>query len=582
MDARCRLLLFLLFATRGAHTLCKSRDDHTHESWVTFLHYIGKPQRQLLGHRLAKSEERTEAVNVLLSQSQNFEERGDLASAAFFLARAVEESNIHIRREELGFSLHKLNEKRQALQKALEKNCNQGRCDLDIFALQERINSLLMEGNMKHACKALRGAQNYLENYLGSIQGAGLGLLRGLEACGMYRELLLVASRHEQEIFENPDLFGYTGAAYDFLCRENRNNRALHLQQRRHWSRSGYTMSPRPEYESDDATFVKKWMLRFALISRATARMARIGFSDENLTLNPSYGRSPKKSTAQHLTPGKGTGSVGVCKDCEPTHFIRKYLRPQKPAIIEGAIPVEAFQGVRSQFDYENILSRWGNLTVYVSNSYDIVPRQYVGPRNSGWAMGVFQTAMTVKNALKVFARRNRAGQHAENDSVRFDAVPYAFTYVHRMCDGLDIATCRPPSAKDIMNFLEHFAPNSRGQFCNEEEDTSCIEGRWNSTFLSLGTTGSGVYWHAHGTTFSLGIHGRKKWFLYPPGAYYGPVIGNFQWWQKYVRSELKVQPLEFIQHPGQIVFVPSQWAHMTLCLDDVVSLTVQTDRSIA
>ena len=37
---------------------------------------------------------------------------------------------------------------------------------------------------------------------------------------------------------------------------------------------------------------------------------------------------------------------------------------------------------------------------------------------------------------------------------------------------------------------------------------------------LSLGASRTGLPFHIHGETWLALIHGRKRWFVYPPGAY--------------------------------------------------------------
>ena len=43
---------------------------------------------------------------------------------------------------------------------------------------------------------------------------------------------------------------------------------------------------------------------------------------------------------------------------------------------------------------------------------------------------------------------------------------------------------------------------------------------------LSLGASRTGLPFHIHGETWLALIHGRKRWFVYPPGA--SPPIGNY------------------------------------------------------
>ena len=106
---------------------------------------------------------------------------------------------------------------------------------------------------------------------------------------------------------------------------------------------------------------------------------------------------------------------------------------------------------------------------------------------------------------------------------------------------------------------------------------------------LSFGMGGrfSGVPFHTHGAGFSEVLHGRKAWFLYPPGPEPRAVDGDAPSlrWVTDVYPTLRprrteegnddddatptdLRPHECTIVPGEILYFPSQWYHATLNLD--------------
>ncbi|KJE96914.1 jumonji domain containing 8 [Capsaspora owczarzaki ATCC 30864] len=98
---------------------------------------------------------------------------------------------------------------------------------------------------------------------------------------------------------------------------------------------------------------------------------------------------------------------------------------------------------------------------------------------------------------------------------------------------------------------------------------------------LSFGVAGplSGVPMHHHGCGFSESIHGRKRWFLYPPHT-----VPNFHPDQTTLRWVLDVYPqlkasgdpdlYECVVHPNEAIYFPSNWWHATFNLDECVFMS--------
>ncbi|RHY28928.1 hypothetical protein DYB32_007405 [Aphanomyces invadans] len=91
------------------------------------------------------------------------------------------------------------------------------------------------------------------------------------------------------------------------------------------------------------------------------------------------------------------------------------------------------------------------------------------------------------------------------------------------------------------------------------------------STSLSFGMAGrgSGVPFHFHGPGFLQQIHGRKRWFLYPPRTTpdFHPDESTLHWVHTVYPTMRSPPTHECVLEPRDVIYFPHEWMHATLNL---------------
>jgi histone arginine demethylase JMJD6 len=118
---------------------------------------------------------------------------------------------------------------------------------------------------------------------------------------------------------------------------------------------------------------------------------------------------------------------------------------------------------------------------------------------------------------------------------------------------------------------------------------------------LSVGRSHSGLPFHNHGKTWLAVIYGYKYWFVYPPGygpprevdSIFSPVISAAHWHRIQYPAILEIaklkapldqsydtndhfigyRPLECLQRPGDVLYLPSMWSHMTMNVGETIAI---------
>eukprot|EP00117_Sycon_ciliatum_P001087 scpid67535/ scgid6900/ JmjC domain-containing protein 8; Jumonji domain-containing protein 8 len=101
-------------------------------------------------------------------------------------------------------------------------------------------------------------------------------------------------------------------------------------------------------------------------------------------------------------------------------------------------------------------------------------------------------------------------------------------------------------------------------------------------SFLFLGSSKSGVTFHRHADAWNGVVFGLKRWFIYPPELTPpGGVWPGFSQlgWLRLVYPNLTEDklPMECVQRPGEVLYLPESFYHGTLNIGDTVAIGVQS-----
>ena len=79
---------------------------------------------------------------------------------------------------------------------------------------------------------------------------------------------------------------------------------------------------------------------------------------------------------------------------------------------------------------------------------------------------------------------------------------------------------------------------------------------------------------HFHGDAYNVLAHGLKAWYLLPPAqAQYStvPALAYVQQLQAGLQAGGQAEPLQCLQEPGDLIYVPRGWGHAVLNLNTSV-----------
>ena len=108
----------------------------------------------------------------------------------------------------------------------------------------------------------------------------------------------------------------------------------------------------------------------------------------------------------------------------------------------------------------------------------------------------------------------------------------------------------------------EHYAARLRGPL-----------GLSNYQFM-IGPVLTGASPHFHYASFRSMVFGRARWFLWPPAQAFYSTRDIYDWFlTEYPALVGAERPLECVQGPGDVMFVPSLWGHGVLYLEDTIGM---------
>ncbi|KAJ1494585.1 hypothetical protein T484DRAFT_1877255 [Baffinella frigidus] len=95
-----------------------------------------------------------------------------------------------------------------------------------------------------------------------------------------------------------------------------------------------------------------------------------------------------------------------------------------------------------------------------------------------------------------------------------------------------------------------------------------------NNMQFMIGPALAGASVHFHYTTARLMVHGRARWFLWPPAKAFYSSRQIYEWYQTdYPSLQKEERPLECVQGPGDLIYLPPVWAHGVLYLQDTAGM---------
>ena len=91
---------------------------------------------------------------------------------------------------------------------------------------------------------------------------------------------------------------------------------------------------------------------------------------------------------------------------------------------------------------------------------------------------------------------------------------------------------------------------------------------------LVLGPAYAGANPHFHHTTWNGLVFGRKRWMVWPPARSFYSAKHPHRWFtEDYETVKALNPPLECIQERGDLFFIPDQWGHMVINLNDALAV---------
>ncbi|CAM9697162.1 unnamed protein product [Ascophyllum nodosum] len=294
----------------------------------------------------------------------------------------------------------------------------------------------------------------------------------------------------------------------------------------------------------------------FTLEGKAFEKKGKAGPGGDNVETNPRDTDEEDASNGDWLSDPIMAKSMGLQKcdfdrvhhaDMTTKRFSQDY-QGVKPVIIEGFVDQKWPAKNRGRWARSSLMDAFGEASVHVSSGAGIV--------HSG---GESLRTVSMKDFLEDLRDGGGDGMSAT-----------AFTF------DLEFLERNPVLKQDFK------VPTIFRSF--NSHDSMRRGTSW--SILSLGASGAGLPFHNHGETWLGVVYGSKRWALYPPSvsrpyaaeakAEWHPLEGSLEWLTEVLpalKSAGEVPPLECMQNAGDLIYVPSNWRHMTLNIGETIGV---------
>ena len=296
------------------------------------------------------------------------------------------------------------------------------------------------------------------------------------------------------------------------------------------------------------------WGLVAAAAAAATSTTEPNGWkrytSTPPLTAIQWTGCNPDRSTASTRP-----GITEVHGAVDPDVFVRDFVSASKPAIFRGG--VAGWQALKS----------WTpeSLGKKIDAHYSVT----VGPIPYA--------------SLDGFVERTIPFQTYTNDMLRNGSSAFAVGVadIHNPPGG-QVASPEYMFDAEVLNTVDVMSIDSNGA----ESDARSMEWQNLKAMHMLGThlashqfimggEGSGSPVHFHISAMNWAVVGRKRWFLWPPAERFWSNKPSLEWLQQDF-CNLPSPPIEVIQNPGDVVYVPRDYGHAVINLEDSVAVAFE------
>ena len=243
------------------------------------------------------------------------------------------------------------------------------------------------------------------------------------------------------------------------------------------------------------------------------------------------------------------------------------YVRRGKPVLLRNAT---SSMGMKS-LQFKELSTRFGQSRVMSTRSSDVNVRQ----------SDVYDHPMTIATVSTV----DEFVMNMKSDASFDECNP---SYVFATLEENILDEMFPPLDEDLPAAGELSEEPSLGtdheifgawtSFFRSTQRFSMTNDDWSTAALFyVGGEMSGTYFHSHTNALNILMSGSKKWFLTPKRYYYGPThVSSIVNWYTTHRPLLPFAPLECVQREGDVLFVPEDWNHAVMNLENVIGVAVE------